>query len=110
MSAVVLESEACRGRGWQRDVRRNAPEPDRLCVSGFGEVGLRRAGRVGCWGFLVLGMGAGAQVSVPATFGTVPAFRMDGNPLVIRRPARAKEPFSVTGGAGGPAGAAGRHV
>ena len=41
---------------------------------------------------------AWAQVGgAAAEFGTVPAFRMDENPLVIRRAARAKEPFSVTG-------------
>ena len=43
------------------------------------------------------GVSVGAQVGLPIGFGTVPAFRMDGNPLVIRRAARAKEPFSVTG-------------
>ena len=58
---------------------------------------MRRAVCVGCWCVLVWGMRALAQGGPGAGFGTVPAFRMDGNPLVIERPARAKEPFSVTG-------------
>ena len=58
---------------------------------------MRLAVRLGCWCVLVWGMRVLAQGGPGAGFGTVPAFRMDGNSLVIERPARAKEPFSVTG-------------
>ncbi len=58
---------------------------------------MRRAACVGCWCVLVWGMRALAQGGPGAGFGTVPAFGMEGNSLVIERPARAKEPFSVTG-------------
>lgn len=59
-----------------------------------------RAYVYGVVGALVVALGGiagGAQTVVSTSFSTVPAFRMDANPLVIRRPARAKEPFSVTG-------------
>ncbi len=59
---------------------------------------MRRAVCVGCWCVLVWGMRGLAQVGGSGVgFVTVPAFGMEGNSLVIERPARAKEPFSVTG-------------
>ncbi len=51
-----------------------------------------------CGFVLVLpGVAAGAQAGGGASFATVPRFAMDADPLVIRRPAQANQPFSVTG-------------